>query len=479
MLKFFSFLFIVFFMCIGLKAQESKKPNVLFIIVDDLRPELGCYGKSQVISPNIDKLSNTGMTFNRAYCNIPVCGASRASILTGLRPNSKRFVGAFTRQDEEVPGVVSLPMHFKNNGYKTISLGKVYHHLEDGMGSWSTPPWMPSGDWMGWQAYILPESHNKTIPREENPEMIHGPFFEVPNNVPDHVYPDGMVAKEAIQRLKQQKNSEEPFFMALGFVRPHLPFNAPKKYWDLYDFDDIVLPENMEKPENAPQRTMHNFGELRNYTDVPKKGPLEKDFMRKLIHGYYASISYTDAQVGKVIDELERLDIAKNTVVILLGDHGWFLGEHGLWCKHSNFEKALHTPLIVRTPQMNNSLRTDALVEFVDIYPSLCEVAGLSKPFHLQGKSFVPLLSNPDKVWKSEVYSRWVSGETIITNTHTYTEWFNEQSEKTTDRMLYDLKNDPEENFNIAEQRRNRELITELSEKLNIHVSERDKLILN
>ncbi|CAM4240614.1 sulfatase [Zobellia roscoffensis] len=474
-----SYFFLWFFICTGVKAQKKEKPNVLFIIVDDLRPELGCYGQSQIVSPNIDQLAKTGLTFTNAYCNVPVCGASRASILTGLRPNRNRFVGAFTHQDEEVPGIISLPMHFKNNGYNTMSLGKVYHNLDDGKGSWSTTPWLPTGDWIGWQAYVLPESHKKTIPRKENPEMVHGPSFEIPVNVPDHVYPDGMSANEAIRRLNIEKKSKEPFFMALGFLKPHLPFNAPKKYWDLYNFNDIVLPENMEKPMSAPDRTMHNFGELRNYTDVPKKGPLNKDFMRKLIHGYYASVSYTDAQIGKVLDELERLDMAKNTIVILLGDHGWFLGEHGLWCKHSNFEKALHTPLIISTPQMNNSLRTDALVEFVDIYPSLCEVAGLSKPFHLQGKSFVPLLSNPDQVWKSEVYSRWVSGETIITDTHTYTEWFNDQSGKMTNRMLYDLKNDPEEDFNIAEQKRNRKLIKQLSAKLKFHISQRDKVILN
>lgn len=457
-------------------AQNHKQPNVLFIAVDDLRPELGCYGQSHIHSPHIDKLAGSGLVFNRAYCNIPVCGASRASILSGIRPNRTRFLDYSCRQDEDVPGVVSLPMHFKNNGYHTASLGKVYHHQNDGKGSWSETPWFPQGDWQGWQAYVLPESHKQIKPRPGG-EGVNGPSFEWPD-APDHIYPDGMIAEEAVRRLRQFGNSGEPFFLAVGFLKPHLPFNAPKKYWDLYDFNEIKLPDNMKKPDGAPDESMHNFGELRNYSDVPDQGPLDEEFMRKLIHGYYACVSYTDAQIGKVLNELERLGLAENTIVILWGDHGWHLGEHDLWCKHCNFEKVLRVPLILKAPGKKQNLKTDALVEFVDIYPSLVELAGLEKPFHLQGKSFVPLAEYPDQPWKEEVYCRWIRGETVVTKSHTYTEWFSDQTGKVTARMMYNLETDPEETVNISEKPENKKLVGELSEKLKKHIQERDGLVI-
>ena len=459
-----------------LSAQNEKRPNVLFIAVDDLRPELGCYGQSQIKSPNIDKLAESGLTFNRSYCNIPVCGASRASILSGIRPNRNRFLNYSCWQDKDVPGVVSLPMHFKNNGYHTTSLGKIYHHKGDGQGSWSEKPWEPRGDWQGWQAYVMPESHKQIKPRP-NGNGINGPSFEWPD-APDHIYPDGMVADEAIRRLQNFKNSEEPFFLAVGFLKPHLPFNAPKKYWDMYDFDEIKLPDNMQKPENAPDECMHSFGELRNYTDVPDKGPMEKEFMQKLIHGYYACVSYTDVQIGKVLNELEKQGLAENTIVILWGDHGWHLGEHDLWCKHCNFEKVLHTPLILRAPSKKKNIKTNALVEYVDVYPSLCELAGLEKPFHLQGNSFVPLMENPNQPWKEEVYCRWIKGETVVTKSHTYTEWLNNNTGEITARMLYNLDLDPEETINISEEKENEKLVEELSSKLKKHIAKRDALII-
>lgn len=460
----------------GLSAQNTKKINVLFIAVDDLRPELGIYGQSQIKSPNIDKLAESGLTFNRAYCNIPVCGASRASLLSGIRPNRNRFLNYDCWQDKDVPGVVSLPMHFKNNGYTTVSLGKIYHHITDGKGSWSQTPWFPQGDWKGWQAYVLPESH-KQIETGAGIGGISGPSFEAPH-APDHIYPDGMIAEEAIRQLRDFKNTEKPFFLAVGFLKPHLPFNAPKKYWDLYDFNSIKLPTNMQKPENAPEDCMHNFGELRNYTDVPDEGPMEDEFMRKLIHGYYACVSYTDAQIGKVLNELEKLGLAENTIVILWGDHGWHLGEHNLWCKHCNFEKVLHTPVILRTPGKLKNVKTNALIEYVDIYPSICELAGLSKPIQLQGKSFAPLTENPNQPWKEEVYCRWIKGETIVTQTHTYTRWFDKKETNPYSQMMYDLTNDPEETINISEKPENKALVRQLSDKLNKHISERDKIII-
>lgn len=457
-------------------SSASDKPNVLFIAVDDLRPELGCYGQQHIKSPNIDRLAESGLLFKRAYCNIPVCGASRASILSGLRPNRHRFLNYDCYQDKDVPGVVSLPMHFKNNGYTTISLGKIYHHKADGKGSWTEKPWEPKGDWKGWQAYITLDAQSKTEPRK-NGNGINGPSFEWPD-APDHVYPDGLVAEEAVRYLQEFEENEEPFFLAVGFLKPHLPFNAPKKYWNLYDFDKIELPDNMKKPEGAPDVCMHNFGELRNYTDVPQNDPMEEDFMRKLIHGYYACVSYTDAQIGKILDALEKQGLAENTIVILWGDHGWHLGEHNLWCKHCNFEKVLHTPLILNVPGKTNKTTSNALVEYVDIYPSLCELAGLETPCHVQGKSFVPLIKQPESTWKEAVFCRWIKGETIVTQSYTYTEWYDDKTGEITDRMMYDLDKDPEETVNISEKKEHKKRVDQFSAQLRKHIAERNNIII-
>ena len=457
-------------------AAQSQKPNVLFIAVDDLRTELGCYGQRSIISPNIDKLAEEGLLFTRAYCNIPVCGASRSSLMSGIRPNRTRFTNARSRVERDVPGTTTLPMHFKNNGYTTISIGKLFDYDYDTPGSWDEIRGYPQGDWKGrWQAYVTEESVAQLEGDLESGRFM-GPSFEAADG-PDHTYIDGLIAEEALFKLKELSQKSEPFFLGVGFLKPHLPFNAPRKYWDLYDFDEIELPENMHQPEDAPDASMHNFGELRSYVDVPSEGAMDEEFMRKLIHGYYACVSYSDAQVGKLLDKLKELGLEDNTIVVLWGDHGWHLGEHNLWCKHCNFEKVLHVPLILKIPGRSNK-SSDALVELIDVYPSLCEAAGLPLPFHLQGKSFVPLMENPEQPWKSEVYSRWTGGETVITKEYIYTEWHDEETGNTTARMLYDLVNDPEENINISERKENRNLVRELSEKLKNHMADRDRIIL-
>lgn len=474
LLKSLKLVWLLLFITSIVSAQNKAKPNILFIAVDDLRPELGCYGQTQIKSPNIDKLAATGLLFSRSYCNVPVCGASRASLLSGVRPNRTRFESAHISQDEDLPGVLSLPMHFKNNGYYTVSLGKIYHKRPDAVGSWSEPEYFPKSDWKGWQGYVMPESFEQI---ELKNGTLNGPSFEAPD-APDHIYMDGMIADRAVENLKKFKESGQPFFLAVGFQRPHLPFNAPKKYWDMYNFDDIKLPDNMYKPDGAPDESMHNYAELRAYTDVPDEGPMEKEFMRKLIHGYYASVSYMDAQLGKVLKELERSGLAENTIVILWGDHGWNLGEHDLWAKHCNFEKVLRTPLILHVPGKKENIKTDALVEHVDIYPTLCELAGLPKPYHLQGKSFAPLTEDQNQLWKDAIYSRWITGETIVTKSYTFTEWFDDATGEKTAHMLYDLSKDPEENINISEKKENKKLVKELSEKIKQHKKARDYIKL-
>lgn len=466
------------------RIQTPAKPNVLFIIVDDLRPELGCYEKGDIKSPNIDRLASSGSVFLSAYTGYPVCGPSRASLLSGIYPGNQRFIAWNCSQDEDVPGIVSLPMYFKNNDYQTIALGKVYNNFEDGKGSWvknrrpplTTTQW----DYQDGASIGIFEERNKERSKDKNlrnnknlPQK--GPAFESPD-VPDIAYEDGRIASMAIEELQDLHNSGEPFFLTVGFKKPHLPFNAPRKYWDMYERKDIRLPSNYYFPKNAPEAARINWNELRLFHDIPSTLPLPDTTAISLIHGYYACVSYVDAQIGRVLDALEEYGLAQNTIVILMGDHGWFLGEHGFWTKQSNLSKGPHAPLIIRVPWKKTGIKTKALVEFVDIYPTLCELAGLNPPFHLQGKSFVPLFEDPARPWKQSVFYRAGDGETILTQTHAYTEWINSETGEPYARMLYDLRNDPGENENIVCKPENKKLIEELQERLYGHLRTRDNI---
>ena len=438
-------------------AAGEKRPNVLFIAVDDLRPQLGCYGHKQMLSPNIDRLGAEGVVFLRSYCQVPVCGASRASLMTGVRPTANRFLGYNTWAQKDLPGALSVAKHFRNNGYHTISNGKIFHHRTDCLDGWSEEPWRPKG---AWRNYLLEEN----IKLAEQTSAHKGPAFENAD-VPDNAYFDGMVADKGISDLRRMKNMDEPFFLALGFFKPHLPFNAPKRYWDLYKREEIDLADNPFRPKGAPDAALHNWGELRAYHDIPPKGPLSDDMARTLIHGYYACVSYTDAQIGRVLAELDRLGLRDDTVVVLWGDHGWNLGEHGLWCKHCNFETSLHSPLIVRAPEIKAGSRTNALTEYLDIYPSLCELCELPLAGHLQGKSFVPLLKNPNLPWKKAVFSRYFRGDSVKTDRYRYTEW-RDKKDKVYARMLYDHSIDLVENVNIYERPENKEVVKKLSKMI-------------
>jgi len=438
-------------------ADGEKRPNVLFIAVDDLRPQLGCYGHKQMLSPNIDRLGAEGVIFLRSYCQVPVCGASRASLLTGVRPTADRFLGYDTWAQKDLPGALSVAKHFRNNGYHTISNGKIFHHRTDCLDGWSEEPWRPKGTWRN---YLL----KKNIEIAAKGPKHAGPPYEAAD-VPDNAYFDGMIADKGISDLHRLKNIGKPFFLALGFLKPHLPFNAPKRYWDMYKPEEIDLADNPFRPKGAPNAALHNWGELRAYHDIPPKGPLSDDMACKLIHGYYACVSYTDAQIGRVLSELDRLGMRDNTVVVLWGDHGWNLGEHGLWCKHCNFETSLHSPLIVRGPDIKAGSRTNALTEYLDIYPSLCELCELPLAGHLQGKSFVPLLKNPNFPWKKAVFSRYFKGDSVKTDRYRYTEW-RDKNGKVYVRMLYDHSVDLVENVNISKSPQNKELVRKLSKML-------------
>jgi len=437
-------------LAIGCSANPSAgKPNILFILVDDLRPQLGCYGHKEIISPNIDRLASEGMLFDRAYVQVSVCGASRASFMTGLYPTAERFVTYHTYAQEDAPGIVDIPGHFKANGYTTLSNGKVYHHADDNAASWSEIH-RPKD----YRFYLKPENR-----KLEWKEMV--PYEAA--DVPDNAYPGGALAEKVCLDIRRAKREGTPFFITAGFTKPHLPFNAPKKYWDLYDPEKIELADNPFAPEGAPKQALCRWGELRDgYGGIPKEGNLPDEMARKLVHGYYACVSYTDAMVGKVLDELEAQGMRDDTIVILCGDHGWQLGEHSLWCKHTVFNTSLYTPLMVSAPGFKPG-RTEAMVEFVDIYPSLCELAGLPMPEHLQGRSFVPLMSDPSRDWKKAVFGRYHAGESVMTERYHYAEWADGA------RMLYDNQKDPDENVNISENPENRKIVEEMQKLLLEH----------
>ena len=458
-MKHLIWLLLVLVSCTG-KHETSKvleHPNILFIAVDDLRPELACYGKELISSPNIDLLAAEGTRFDRSYCNIPVCGASRASLMTGLRPARNRFLTYLTRADEEAPGITTLPGHFRNNGYHTISNGKIFHHDDDAADSWDEI-WHPVSNSSSWRDYAL----NENI-LQDTADRFRGPPFERAD-VQDTVYMDGKTAEKTIGDLKKLKELDKPFFLATGFLKPHLPFNAPEKYWKIYD-GKVSLPDNNHPPENAPKESLHNFGELRAYAGVPPDGPVTDEFARELIHGYYASVSYTDALIGKVLEELKRLELDRSTIVILWGDHGWNLREHGLWCKHCNYETSLHTPLIVKVPGAKQLGASSEIVEYVDIYPTLCELAGLELPEHLQGNSFRDLLYDQDAKSDGVAICQWFAGITTIRENWFYTEWVNDKDSSYA-RMLYDHRVDPAENVNISEDPSYAETIDDLSTEM-------------
>jgi len=447
---------------ISLAQRDLKNPrkmNVLFIAVDDLRPQLGCYGQKQIISPNIDRLAAQGLLFERTYCQQAVCAPSRASLLSGTRPDTTKIYDLNTPLRKAMPDILSLPEHFKNNGYETISIGKIYHHPQDDRKGWSADPYragtFPEGAWKGRgylteKAFAQMEQYDKANPNMQG----RGPAFEAAD-VSDSAYPDGCNTDYAIKQLNRLK--DKPFFLAMGLYKPHLPFNAPNKYWDMYKPEDIKLADNPFVPKNAPTYATTNWGELRNYYGIPQEGPCSDELARQLIHGYYACVTYIDALIGRLLDELDRLKLSDKTAIILWGDHGWKLGEHAGWCKHTNFELDTHVPMILSVPGMKNAgRRTRALTEYVDIYPTLCEVCGLAIPRHIEGLSMVPLLENPDRQWKKAAFSQYprgnIMGYTMRTKNFRYTEWRDRKTGKVMASELYDHEKDPQENVNAVTQ---------------------------
>jgi iduronate 2-sulfatase len=450
---------------ISFVRAANEKPNVLLICVDDLKPMLGCYGDTTIKSPNIDRLAARGMRFDRAYCNQAVCAPSRNALLTGLRPQTIGIYDLGTNFRKAVPDAVTLPQYFKAHGYHTEGLGKVFHSghgNHDDAASWSIPHWNANI-----VHYALPENRSANSQSreaalfasarvEDAKELPRGAAYESAD-VPDNAYPDGLLADEAIRRLQTAaKSTVTPFFIAVGFLKPHLPFCAPKKYWDLYDPAGLKLAERRTPPDGAPPFAPTNWGELRNYANMPEKGPVADAIARKLIHGYHAAVSFSDAQIGRVLEALDKNGLAKNTIIVLWGDHGWHLGDHGMWCKHTNYEEAAHIPLLVIDSRTKHgAAHTSAIVESVDIYPTLCELAGLPVPTGLDGSSFASALEDSAAKTKDaalHVYPRGkLLGRSVRTARYRLVEWKEPGASRSAALLeLYDYESDPGENKNLA-----------------------------
>lgn len=487
--------------------MPTAKPNVLFIFADDLRPELGCYGCEHVISPNIDRLAAMGAHFEKCYVQVSLCNPSRASMLTGKRPDELSVWGLDVHFRENTPDVVTLPQHFMAHGYHTAAIGKIYHNDLPDPASWSEPRIMIDGYPYDPDAVYRDDGNvhyleqRKEELREQGKEKRYidplGQWYlkacatEMPD-VPDDAYYDGAQTDIAIDKLSELAKKDQPFFFGLGYYRPHLPFNVPKKYWDLYDRETIELAEHDMPPLGAPPMAMNNMRELRGYTDFndvkhPTEGQLNADDSRLLRHGYFASVTYIDTQIGKVLDHLETLGILDDTIIVLWGDNGWKLGDYGSWCKMTNYEMDTRVPLIIKPapgigPGMDPAVAAETslesnpdnrqreqIVESVDIYPTLCDLAGLPQPDGLSGQSFASLVDDADPanqagkphafsqflrygIWNDNPDDKQAMGYTVRTQDWRYVEWFHSDSDTCIATELYDITSQGLEQENLSGQ---------------------------
>ncbi len=478
-------LLLIFF---RVRAQENQKPNILFIAVDDLKPTIGAYYDNFAQTPNIDKIAKNGTTFLNNHVQQAICGPSRASVLTGKRPDYTRVWDLKTKMRDENPNILTIPEYFKNNGYETIGIGKIFDprcvDKDKDKPSWSTPFvkensfTYPTGFKQPALGFYQSEEITKKIYELRKEGQKKGvknlnkyvrdrykPPYEN-TDVPDGAYVDGAIANKSIEIIDNIENST-PFFLAIGFKRPHLPFVAPKKYWDLYDVNKIKLASYQKKTKNAVDIAYHKSGEMQSYktNDINykfnKEGLLniDKDIQRKLIHGYYAATSYIDAQIGKIVTKLKEKGLDKNTIIVIWGDHGWHLGDHSLWNKHSNFEQATRSPLIIYDPRINKGYKASSPTEFVDLFPTLTDLSGLSTPKNLDGISLKSYLNGEESTSKIFAISQYPRGNkmgySFRTKDYRYTVWIS--NKKSTDQIykediyaeeLYDYKKDINETEN-------------------------------
>ena len=509
---------LLLFFCHNLLAQQPKKPNILFIAVDDLKPIMGCYGNKIIKTPNIDRLAKMGTMFSRNYCQQSVCGPTRASLMTGMRPDHTKIWDLKTQMRDINPDIITLPQYLISQGYNTVGAGKIFHpssaikkidpvswnmpYLEALPGDYANGLGKPANN-----QYQRPENKamfvvkRQKVERDEDDEIptsIKGPSTEN-MDIPDNGYEDGVIALKAKAQMIKMSADQKPFFVAVGFHKPHLPFVAPKKYWDLYNRADMPLASFQEHAKNAPEIAYHKSGELRNYTDIPAFAMfnepgnyvrLKTEKQLELIHGYYAAVSYMDAQVGILLNTLDSLGTLNNTIIVLWGDHGWHLGDHDLWEKHTNLEEATRSPLIIAAPGMKPGT-SGSLSEHIDIFPTLCDLAAVPVPTHLHGKSLKPLMQNkktsvndfamsqyPRRLSKTEMNkknytSNSIMGYSMRTDKYRFTMWMNDfiSNNAFTDNKvyateLYDYTSDPLEKQNVVEDKAYLKVSTEMRKKM-------------
>lgn len=492
-------------------SAAEKPPNVLFLSVDDLKPILGVYGATEVKTPNIDRLAARGTTMLNNYCQQAVCAPSRMSMFTGLRPDSTKVWNLRTQILNVNPSAVTMQQHFKENGYETAGAGKIMHGAaNEHPPSWSIP-FTKKDDLPYAEGYPVPAHENAFYQGEKEQSVyeemkkagikdwkVRGKYMAEHDampatealDVPDDAYVDGALATWANGLLGQFAKSGKPFFLTVGFMKPHLPFVAPKKYWDLFDRDKISLAEFKQHAENSPEYAYHKFGELRSYSDIPSdfNTDLDEAKQRELIHGYYACVAYIDAQVGKVLDELDKSGLADITIIVLWGDHGWHLGDHGLWCKHTNFEQATKAPLIISAPGFKPGQKAQGMTEFVDIFPTLVELAGMQPPYAMEGTSLVPVLKDASVKVKDYSISQWPMpqdgmGYTLRTPQYRFTMWmkggwrtFNPYDPTLlASTELYDYEMDPLEKVSQAGNPDYAEVVADLKGKMLAYFKEHEK----
>ncbi|MEO0514290.1 MAG: sulfatase [Planctomycetota bacterium] len=464
-------------------AQQSVKPNILFLAIDDLRPDLGAYGNAQIHSPNLDAIAANGLLFKRAYCQAALCAPSRSSLMTGLRPGIPG-INATESQNKDiinraVGAVPTLPVQLRDYGYTTLTVGKIFHTYDtSGSGAWDRQLGPGGG------GYQLPSNlekeriHRQKIKEEGGQARWKYPRGDAAEaaDVPDENYQTHRIATRGIQLLREhvQHNPEDPFFLAIGFHKPHLPFVAPQKYWDLYDRSTLDVPSRAEPADVPKYSLVPAWYEMRQYGDVPKNREHNVNDVktREFIHGYYACISFVDAQVGRVVDELKNQGLAENTIVIVWSDHGFKLGDYGDWSKYTNMEIDTQIPLVVSGPGVVQGGETDALVELIDLYPTVTELAGVPTPEHVEATSFVPLLADPDRPWKKGALSYYdrrnpdAEGFSIRDARFRYTEWKDYETGDILARELYDHDQSVIADRNLADDPAHADTVERLSKLL-------------
>ncbi|MFC2156491.1 sulfatase [Acidobacteriota bacterium] len=447
-------------------GSPVERPNVLFICVDDLRTELGCYGKELIHSPNLDRLASEGCLFSNHFVSVPTCGASRCGLLTGKLPASRNDISNEAirtkmagKPETEVPE--SFIHHLRRNGYYTVGIGKISHYADGRLYGYNEQPaaelemphsWdemvFDPGKWLtGWNAFFAYADGSNRQSRKKKAK----PYESA--DVMDDGYPDGLTTDLALEKLQKLSLKDQPFFLGVGYFKPHLPFNAPKKYWDLYDEDAIPVTPSNFIPEGVNPASLHGSGEFNQYLLGEEKASLKESvsdsYARKIKHAYWACVSYIDAQIGILLEELNRLGLERNTIVVVWGDHGWHLGDHLVWGKHTNFERALKSTLIVKTPDMQNKgIIREQVISTLDIYPTLIELCGLDMPHPTDGRSCTELLKKTeDSRWNNVAYSYYRNGISMRTERYRLTRYFRKEEPVV---ELYDHQTDSHENLNIA-----------------------------